>query len=79
MDALLSLLLVMAVIVVIMRRARHGWTAHLPEGVDPVCGMRVASNSGFLVAHDGVEYRFCSLQCVEQFEKGAPAHGRHAA
>jgi YHS domain-containing protein len=54
-------------------------SGHLPEGVDPVCGMKVAANEGFLVAHDGVEYRFCSLACVERFEKGAPAHDRHAA
>ncbi len=52
---------------------------HLPEGVDPVCGMKVAAGEGFLVAHRGVEYRFCSLACIENFERGAPAHGRHAA
>jgi len=54
-------------------------SGHLPEGVDPVCGMKVASGEGFLVAHGGVEYRFCSLACVEHFERGAPAHGQHAA
>lgn len=54
-------------------------SGHLPEGVDPVCGMKVASGEGFLVAHGGVEYRFCSLECVEHFERGAPAHGQHAA
>ena len=65
--------------------ARHhqseptGSSGHLPESVDPVCGMKVAANEGFLVAHEGVEYRFCSLACVESFEKGAPAHSRHAA
>ena len=47
--------------------------------IDPVCGMKVASGEGFLVAHGGVEYRFCSLACVEHFERGAPTHGQHAA
>ena len=58
---------------------RTGSSGHLPEGVDPVCGMEVAANEGFLVAHEGVEYRFCSLACVESFEERASAHGRHAA
>jgi YHS domain-containing protein len=87
MDILLSLLLFTGFIFVIMQLVReHGEhkelvtaSGHLPEGVDPVCGMKVASGEGFLVAHGGVEYRFCSLACVEHFERGAPTHGQHAA
>jgi YHS domain-containing protein len=75
MDVLLSLLLFTGVIFVIMRLA----TAHKAQGVDPVCGMKVAAHQGFLSAHGGVEYRFCSLSCLENFERGLPAYSQRAA
>jgi YHS domain-containing protein len=56
-----------------------GSSSHLAEGVDPVCGMRVAADEGFLVAHKGVGYRFCSLECVKSFERSVAMEGRHAA
>lgn len=36
--------------------------------IDPVCRMAVdpAEQAGMLI-HDGVEYRFCSLECAERF------------
>lgn len=87
MDVLLSLLLLTGFIFVIMRlaaghEAPSGLDApagHLPEGVDPVCGRTVAAHEGFLVAHGGQEYRFCSLGCVETFERSPVAHSRRAA
>lgn len=37
--------------------------------VDPVCGMEVDGGSrGYSRMHEGKEYRFCSLGCVENFE-----------
>jgi YHS domain-containing protein len=74
MDALLSLLFFTGLIVVIMRLAR-GSQAY----VDPVCGMKVAAHEGFLSVHGGAEYRFCSLKCLESFERGAPAYRQRAA
>jgi YHS domain-containing protein len=56
-----------------------GASGHLPEGVDPVCGMTVAAGEGFLVAHDGIEHRFCSLACVDTFEKSAATQSPRAA
>ncbi len=40
-------------------------------GIDPVCGMTVASDSPRRVEHDGVTYLFCSDHCKEKF-KAAP-------
>lgn len=35
---------------------------------DPVCGMEVAPESGYSRAFNGREYRFCSRQCLDQFD-----------
>ena len=75
MDALLSLLLFTGLIFLVMRLARAR-----ARGVDPVCGMKVGATDGFVSVHGGVEYRFCSLTCLESFEHyKAPAHHWHAA
>ena len=34
---------------------------------DPVCGMDVRDDSPHQLAHEGVEYRFCSARCLEKF------------
>ncbi len=34
---------------------------------DPVCGMAVEDKSPHRLAHDGVDYRFCSAGCLEKF------------
>ncbi len=36
--------------------------------VDPVCGHEVESDKGYGLMHDGTLYRFCSRQCLEQFD-----------
>ena len=36
---------------------------------DPVCGMSVASDSGFPRVYDGDEYWFCSRECRARFEQ----------
>ena len=36
---------------------------------DPVCGMKVFSKDGIHADYKGTEYRFCSEQCKEKFEK----------
>jgi Cu+-exporting ATPase len=35
--------------------------------VDPVCGMRVAETAEKQLVHDGSQYYFCSMRCVEKF------------
>jgi Cu+-exporting ATPase len=35
--------------------------------IDPVCGMKVASNAAFEHVHDGVTYRFCAATCLHKF------------
>lgn len=35
--------------------------------LDPVCGMKVASDSPFERTFRGVGYRFCSKYCMEKF------------
>ena len=35
---------------------------------DPVCGMNVASDSGYSRIYQGKEYRFCSRNCLDQFD-----------
>ena len=37
-------------------------------GVDPVCGMRVASDGGYAKIYRGVQYRFCSRDCLDKFD-----------
>lgn len=39
---------------------------------DPVCGMEVAPLTGYSRGYEGREYRFCSRQCLDQFD-AAPA------
>ena len=39
---------------------------------DPVCGMDVEPDSGYSRMYQGREYRFCSRNCLDQFE-GDPA------
>jgi YHS domain-containing protein len=53
--------------VLVHRAVRSGRRAgELP--VDPVCRMTIAPNaSAGRLAHDGVEYQFCSLDCVAKF------------
>ena len=38
------------------------------SGVDPVCGMRVEPDSGYAKMYRGVQYRFCSRECLDKFE-----------
>ena len=50
----------------------------LPEQVDPVCRMMVtAGREADRQRHDGVEYRFCSIDCAERFAADPEAHLRH--
>lgn len=36
---------------------------------DPVCGMTVDPASGYARMYEGREYRFCSRQCLDQFDR----------
>jgi class 3 adenylate cyclase/YHS domain-containing protein len=58
--------------------ARHAEHRSLPDQVDPVCRMMVApGEEASLQVHEGIEYRFCSKDCAEQFERDPEAHLRH--
>ncbi len=37
-------------------------------GVDPVCGMRVEPDIGYAKSYRGVQYRFCSRDCLDKFD-----------
>lgn len=43
---------------------------------DLVCGMDVASESGYSRMYQGREYRFCSRTCLDNFEKNPLAYVR---
>jgi len=49
------------------------WVKMKPPQVDPVCGMEV-KNSPLIVFSGGREYRFCSRQCLERFEKDSRSY-----
>ncbi len=37
------------------------------QGIDPVCGMKVAANAPLSHVHDGMTYRFCAASCLQKF------------
>ena len=43
---------------------------------DPVCGMDVAPDSGYSQMYQGREYRFCSRNCLDQFESDPARYAR---
>lgn len=45
--------------------AKHEQTA---KSLDPVCGVSVDPDKGYSKMHDGVQYRFCSRDCLDKFE-----------
>lgn len=81
MEGLGSLLLFAVFFYVMMR---FGCGAHMVHGhgghggghagqnggkfVDPVCGHDVEPDKGYGMMHEGNLYRFCSRQCLDQFE-----------
>ena len=46
----------------------HGTPGGRGDSKDPVCGMQVASDSGYSRVYEGREIRFCSRKCLDQFE-----------
>ncbi len=51
----------------------HG-SKHDPDSdsgtfIDPVCGKEVDQNKGYGLMHEANLYRFCSRQCLEQFDE----------
>ncbi|WP_404989744.1 heavy metal translocating P-type ATPase [Caballeronia sp. LZ029] len=50
-------------------RSHDGARAQTNDALkDPVCGMRVTSDSQFRSEHDGHQYFFCSVSCQEKFQ-----------
>jgi YHS domain-containing protein len=41
----------------------------LPEAKDPVCGMPITSGEGYAMMRQGHQYRFCSKNCLDKFER----------
>ena len=86
MSGLVSFLIFGALFFVMMRfgcgaHAGHGGhhgDQYKPEGdastggTDPVCGMPVAAGVGYAKMYQGVQYRFCSRDCLDKFD-AAPA------
>ena len=82
MEGLLSLLLFAAFFYFMMRfgcgahmvhghggHGGHGRSGTLEGGaIDAVCGMSVEPGKGYAKMHEGRQYRFCSRQCLDQFE-----------
>ncbi len=52
---------------------------HLERDTDPVCGMTVPGHAGFAAMHDGEEYRFCSVACLDKFEASPRQYTKRAA
>lgn len=40
----------------------------IPGHTDPVCGMKVETDRGYGMMHEGELYRFCSRDCLDKFE-----------
>lgn len=76
MSGLLSLLIFAGLFYLMMR---FGCGAHMVHGhghdkaqggsKDPVCGMSVPADRGYSKVHDGTTYRFCSRQCLDEFDQ----------
>jgi YHS domain-containing protein len=47
---------------------REGHGAPVGSATDPVCGMEVPVGQGYAKMHEDRQYRFCSRQCLDQFE-----------
>ena len=41
----------------------------VPAAEDPVCGMPVGPGAGYAKMLNGRQYRFCSRNCLEQFDR----------
>lgn len=82
MKGVLSLLLFAVLFFVMMRfgcgaHMLHGHShssrgqgkgAGVDRDIDPVCGMKVASDAGYSKVHAGVRLPFCSRKCLDQFD-----------
>ncbi len=49
----------------------HGEKDESDQGkfIDPVCGKEVQPDQGYGVMHAGNLYRFCSRQCLDEFDE----------
>jgi YHS domain-containing protein len=39
-----------------------------PNSTDPVCGMHVDAGNGYAKTLRGIQYRFCSRDCLDKFD-----------
>lgn len=78
MEGLLSLLIFGLLFFLMMRfgcgahmmHGGHGGrSAGATGGTDPVCGMRIAEDSGYSKVHQGQTYQFCSRTCLDKFDR----------
>ena len=75
MEGLLTLLVLAVLFYVMMRFGcgahrvhGHGEGRTQTTGRDPVCGMSVSADEGYAKVHAGIAYRFCSRNCLDQFD-----------
>jgi len=76
MEGLVSLLIFAGLFYLMMRfgcgaHMIHGHSSEKTEAshIDPVCQMKVDQEKGYGMMHKGILHRFCSRQCMDQFEK----------
>ncbi len=80
MEGLFSLLLFAGLFYVMMRfgcgaHMVHGHSGHdhgangaVGRAIDPVCGMPVALDEGYMKMYQRRQYRFCSRACLDKFD-----------
>jgi YHS domain-containing protein len=57
----------------------HGKDAGGAGDTDPVCGMKVAPDSGYSKAHAGTRHVFCSKACLDKFDADPERYLKAAA
>lgn len=91
MDGLLLLLVLIGASFFVMTRFAGG--SHMARGhegeccgsettqkidqIDPVCGNVVSDSQGYNKSYDGHEYRFCSRECLDEFEATPEKFSNH--
>lgn len=78
MDGLLSFLIFAGLFYFMMRvgcgsHMTHGHHGHKNNNqsqniIDPVCGKIIAEDEGYGKLHNGLLYRFCSKNCLDDFD-----------
>ena len=49
------------------------------NNIDPVCGMRVDPTNSYAKMYRGVQYRFCSRECLDKFDAAPDKFASHSS